>query len=253
MTDSTLTRKGFSEMKTATKTKKSTKTSKSTKTATKAVKKDKVVDKDKVVKVAMLDYDKNVGQKGRTRLENVPQIVQSFDNAPKQKGKECRALSCIMLFLSSLKCVAMKIKLSSLLSQCLNFEKLGKKDESKTKLAMIAISDKDISDFFIKQFKFNFQSLPINFNDNVIHQSMYSMSKVETNEQHENKEKKLVDSFAVGAREFFRRDSACGIKSSGKYTLNPTVEYELHNITLADARTMGLVALRSRASTESVI
>ena len=242
-------------MKSTTKTKKSTKTSKSTKTATKKVAKtDKQVNKDKVVKVAMLDYDANVGQKGRTRLQSdVPQIVQSFDNAPKQKGKECRALSCIMLFLSSLKCATMKINLSSLLSQCLKLEKSGKKDESKTKLAMIAISDKDISDFFIKQFQFNFQSLPISFNDNVIHQSMYAMSKVETNEQHANKDEKLVDTFAVGAREFFRRDKACGISSTGKYTLNPKIEYPLHNISLADARTMGLVALRSREITQSVI
>lgn len=239
-------------MKTA--TKKSTKTSKSTKTATKKVaKQDKKVNKDKVVKVAMLDYDANVGQKGRLRYDNVPQIVQSFDNAPKQKGKECRALSCIMLFLSSMKCATKKIKLSSLLQKCLNLEVSGKKDESKTLLYTIAISDKDISDFFIKQYQFNFESLPINFNDNVIHQSMYAMSKTETKETHENKDKKLVDSFAVGAREFFRRDSACGIKSSGKYTLNPNIKYPLHNVTLVDARTMGQVALRSRAITESII
>ena len=82
---------------------------------------------------------------------------------------------------------------------------------------------------------------------------MYAMSKVETNEQHTNKDEKLVDSFAVGAREFFRRDKACGISSSGKYTLNPNIEYPLHNISLADARTMGLVALRSREITQSVI
>ena len=250
MLDSTFNKKGFTmTTKTATKTKKSTKTSKSTKTATKAVKEVKKEDEH----VSFIDYKKNIGQKGRNRLQsNEAQIVPSFDNLSKKKGIECRAMSCIMLYLSLLNAKAKKINLSTLLKECLSLEQRGKYLDSYKKLYDIAISDNDFVSFFIKEFKVDFVKIP-NFNDNVIHQSMYAMSKVETNETITNKEGKLVDSFSAGAREFFRRDVRCGIKSTGKYSLNPNYRYELHNIEKVDARTMGLSMLRQRTATEKLI
>ena len=233
------------------------KTATKEKTDSKAVKKEKKEQKPvEVTKVSYLDYKANTGQKGRTRIENVPQLVPDFKGKSKSV-LQARAMLAVSLWVSLQKAKALKLNLIAELQKARKLEKSGQALKAYTDiLSKFSFNTQDILSFFKTQFNIDIEkAYKGRFPDNPTHSALYRLSKVETRQARPNKEGKLVDSFAIGARELIRRDGRTGVNASGRYYLNPNfVEYyKIETLTIADARGLAKQLLNSNQTLAELI
>jgi hypothetical protein len=210
----------------------------------KALKEKEKLEKNKLTKPTYINAIIG-GLKGHKRIaDDIPQVVRSFSGNDKSTLQAICAFVC-GIFLMKQKAIELGWDLKEKLLEARSLELSGNALEAyESILVPIAIHPREYHDFIEKEtgksMIKNFPSYP----DSPTHRGMHRLSKAETNQANEkNKDGKvdLIDSFARGERELFRKDPRVSIsyESTGKYYANPqkldSFPIPIENIEYVDA------------------